>query len=198
MEAAVLNANVKRPKCGESQTASLPRASMWSFLATSMRSRYGRQPSREFAESIQNNNSPLIDCYSLPSFQVGKRPGSFDSCGLHSRLDYILISNSWLPSFGGGGVFREGLWGSRVTRPTARSTYPDSSEQVSDHAAVFRPKHLAADTDNGALSNGVREKNRSRKSNQFCVPRISLCFMSTRPPLSLSEPNKVQRYRKYL
>jgi len=95
------------------------------------------------AENLQalfNNNSPLIDCYSLPSFQVGNRPGSFDSCGLHNRLDYILISNSLLANFAGGGLFREGLWGSRVTRPTAWSTYPEiteSSEGASDHAAVF-------------------------------------------------------------
>ena len=95
------------------------------------------------AENLQdlfNNNSPLVDCYSLPSFQVGNRPGSFDSCGLHNRLDYILISNSLLANFAGGGVFRDGLWGSRVTRPTAWSTYPEiteSSEGASDHAAVF-------------------------------------------------------------
>ncbi len=95
------------------------------------------------AENLQdlfNNNSPLVDCYSLPAFQVGNRPGTFDSCGLRNRLDYILISNSLLSNFAGGGVFREGLWGSRVTRPTAWSTYPEiteSSEQASDHAAVF-------------------------------------------------------------
>lgn len=95
------------------------------------------------AENLQdlfNNNSPLVDCYSLSSFQVGNLPGSFDSCGLHNRLDYILISNSLLSSFSGGGVFREGLWGSRVTRPTAWSTYPEitqSSEGASDHAALF-------------------------------------------------------------
>ncbi len=86
------------------------------------------------------NNSPLVDCYALPAFQVGNRPGTFDSCGLRNRLDYILISQSLLPSFAGGGVFRNGLWGSRVTRPTAWVTYPEiteSCEQASDHAAVF-------------------------------------------------------------
>jgi endonuclease/exonuclease/phosphatase family metal-dependent hydrolase len=86
------------------------------------------------------NSSPLVDCYTLPSFQVGNRPGSFDSCGLRNRFDYILISQSLLPNFTGGGVFRNGLWGSRVTRPTLWTTYPDitkSSEQASDHAAVF-------------------------------------------------------------
>jgi len=90
--------------------------------------------------ALFDNNSPLVDCYALPTFQVGNRPGTFDSCGLRNRLDYILISHSLLPNFTGGGVFRNGLWGSRVTRPTAWITYPDitkSSEQASDHAAVF-------------------------------------------------------------
>jgi len=90
--------------------------------------------------ALFDNNSPLVDCYALPTFQVGNRPGTFDSCGLRNRLDYILISQSLLPNFTGGGVFREGLWGSRKTRPTAWNTYPDitkSSEQASDHTAVF-------------------------------------------------------------
>ncbi len=87
-----------------------------------------------------NNNSPLVDCYSLPNFNVGNRPGTYDSCGLRNRLDYILISESLRPSFTGGGVFRKGLWGTRSTRPSNWKTYPDlkhSSEQASDHAAVF-------------------------------------------------------------
>jgi endonuclease/exonuclease/phosphatase family metal-dependent hydrolase len=86
------------------------------------------------------NNSPLVDCYALPTFQVGNRPGTFDSCGLRNRFDYILITQSLLPNFTGGGVFRNGLWGSRVTRPTDWITYPDitkSEEQASDHGAVF-------------------------------------------------------------
>ncbi|MGR3310655.1 MAG: endonuclease/exonuclease/phosphatase family protein [Candidatus Brocadiales bacterium] len=90
--------------------------------------------------NLFDNNSPLVDCYTLPNFQVGNRPGTYDSCGLRNRLDYILISQSLRPRFTGGGVFREGLWGTRVNRPTNWATYPDmmqSSEQASDHAVVF-------------------------------------------------------------
>ncbi|MEW6267249.1 MAG: endonuclease/exonuclease/phosphatase family protein [Thermodesulfobacteriota bacterium] len=86
------------------------------------------------------NSSPLVDCYTLPNFEAGNRPGTWDSCGLRNRLDYILISKSLKPCFAGGGVFRKGLWGSRLTRPTAWETYSDiedSSEQASDHAAIF-------------------------------------------------------------
>jgi endonuclease/exonuclease/phosphatase family metal-dependent hydrolase len=90
--------------------------------------------------NLFDNNSPLVDCYALPNFQVGNRPGTYDSCGLRNRFDYILISKSLQPRFTGGGVFREGLWGTRVNRPTNWATYPDMmqpSEQASDHAVVF-------------------------------------------------------------
>lgn len=81
----------------------------------------------------------LVDCYSIPGFDFGGKEGTFDSCGLSNRLDYILISESLRSSFSGGSVFRKGLWGSRATRPTAWETYPEmteSSEQASDHSAV--------------------------------------------------------------
>jgi endonuclease/exonuclease/phosphatase family metal-dependent hydrolase len=87
-----------------------------------------------------NNDSPLVDCYWIPDFQIGNRPGTFDSCSLRKRFDYVLISQSLRLKFMGGGVFRKGLWGSRKTRPTAWSAYQDmtkSVEQASDHAAVF-------------------------------------------------------------
>ncbi len=85
-------------------------------------------------------HGPLVDCYTLPAFQVGSRPGTFGSCGLRNRLDYILISRSLVPNFAGGGIFRQGLWGNRVNRPTAWATYPQitrSSQQASDHAAIY-------------------------------------------------------------
>jgi endonuclease/exonuclease/phosphatase family metal-dependent hydrolase len=81
----------------------------------------------------------LVDCYSIPGFDFGGKEGTFDSCGLSNRLDYILISQSLRPSFSSGRVFRKGLWGSRTTRPTAWETYPEmtkSSEQASDHSAI--------------------------------------------------------------
>lgn len=81
----------------------------------------------------------LLDCYALAGFDVGQRPGSFDSCGLRNRLDYIFISKSLEPAFLGGEVFRKGLWGTRKTRPNKWDTYPDmtdSTHQASDHAAL--------------------------------------------------------------
>ena len=87
-----------------------------------------------------NGNSPLTDCYSLAGFDVGARPGSYDSCGLRNRLDYIFLSGGLRQSFRRGALFRKGLWGGRVTRPTDWATYQDmtkSVEQASDHAAVY-------------------------------------------------------------
>jgi endonuclease/exonuclease/phosphatase family metal-dependent hydrolase len=89
--------------------------------------------------ALFENNSPLIDCYSLPGFDLGNRPGTFDSCGLRNRLDYIFISKSLRPFYATGRVFRKGLWGSRITRPTLWETYPEitaSKEGASDHSAV--------------------------------------------------------------
>jgi endonuclease/exonuclease/phosphatase family metal-dependent hydrolase len=87
-----------------------------------------------------NNNSKLIDCYSLGQFDTGNRPGTFDTCTLRNRFDYIMISQSLVPKFRGGAVFRNGLWGSRETRPTDWVTYPDilnPSQQASDHGLVY-------------------------------------------------------------
>ncbi len=81
-------------------------------------------------------NSPLIDCYSLPGFDLGNRPGTFDSCVLRNRLDYIFISKSLQPYYTAGRVFRKGLWGGRLKRPTLWETYPEitaSQEGASDH-----------------------------------------------------------------
>ena len=89
--------------------------------------------------SLFDNNSPLIDCYSLPGFDVGNRPGTFDSCGLRNRLDYIFISQSLQAHYAAGRLFRKGLWGSRVTRPTNWETYSEitsSKDGASDHSAV--------------------------------------------------------------
>jgi endonuclease/exonuclease/phosphatase family metal-dependent hydrolase len=89
--------------------------------------------------SLFKNHGPLIDCYSLPGFDVGNRPGTFDSCVLRNRFDYIFVSKSLQTYFTGGRVLRKRLWGSREKRPTLWETYPEitaSKEGASDHSAV--------------------------------------------------------------
>lgn len=89
---------------------------------------------------LYDAGSPLIECYALPGFDAGGRPGSFDSCTLRNRLDYMFVSTGLKSAVAGGGLFRKGLWGDRPTRPTAWVTFPEitrSVEQASDHSAVF-------------------------------------------------------------
>jgi endonuclease/exonuclease/phosphatase family metal-dependent hydrolase len=83
---------------------------------------------------------PLVSCFDLPGFDVGPRPGTFDTCSIRNRLDYILLSRNLLAAYRSGTVHRHGLWGSRVSRPTAWDTYPEmhtAVNQASDHAAVL-------------------------------------------------------------
>lgn len=90
---------------------------------------------------LYENASPLVECYSLAGFDVGPRPGTFDSCGIRNRLDYIFLSKSLEPKFRRGGVFRKGLWGTRKTPPTDWAIYDDemkeSVHQASDHGAIY-------------------------------------------------------------
>lgn len=99
------------------------------------------QPSlTEPAENLKDLfDGPLLSCYDLTGFDTGKRPGTFDSCGIRNRLDYVLVSRSLQRRFRSGHVFRKGLWGNRVTRPTDWETYEEmhnGNQQASDHAAV--------------------------------------------------------------
>jgi endonuclease/exonuclease/phosphatase family metal-dependent hydrolase len=84
-------------------------------------------------------DGPLVSCYELPGFDPGKRPGTFDACGIRNRLDYMLVSRSLQPRFTSGHLFRKGLWGTRTTRPTDWETYEEMTnhdQQASDHAAI--------------------------------------------------------------
>ena len=59
----------------------------------------------------------------------GPRPGTFQSCGLRNRLDYILVSRRSRRLVVGGGIERRGLWGTptNVNPPTEWDVYPESS-----------------------------------------------------------------------
>lgn len=87
-------------------------------------------------------NSPLVDAYSIPEFNAGTRPGSFQSCGIRNRLDYIFISHALAGLVTGGGLERRGLWGTptNVNPPADWEIYGDIkgvSDSASDHAAIF-------------------------------------------------------------
>jgi endonuclease/exonuclease/phosphatase family metal-dependent hydrolase len=93
-------------------------------------------------EPLLGPGSPLIDTASLQAFDTGPRPGTFQSCSLRNRLDYILVSPELGAKITAGGVFRKGLWGTPTNHNPPRdwTIFPEitaSVEAASDHAAVW-------------------------------------------------------------
>jgi endonuclease/exonuclease/phosphatase family metal-dependent hydrolase len=101
-------------------------------------------------EALLGADSPLVDAYRHPKFSslfdvddtAKERPGSFQSCSLRNRLDYILLSPELAERVTDGGVFRKGLWGNpkNVNPPARWSVYPEitaSRHAASDHALVW-------------------------------------------------------------
>jgi endonuclease/exonuclease/phosphatase family metal-dependent hydrolase len=101
-------------------------------------------------EALLDPGSPLVNAYTLPEFSQlfgdkdtnRERPGSFQSCTLDNRLDYILLSPELAATVTDGGVFRKGLWGQpkNKSRPRLWSIYPEiaaSRHAASRHAAVW-------------------------------------------------------------
>jgi len=71
-----------------------------------------------------------------------ERPGTFQSCTLDNRLDYILLSPELAETVTDGGVFRKGVWGTptNIKPPSRWTIYPEitsSRQAASDHAAVW-------------------------------------------------------------
>jgi endonuclease/exonuclease/phosphatase family metal-dependent hydrolase len=80
---------------------------------------------------------PLVSCYDLPAFDTGGWPGTFDTCTLRNRFDYVLFSKNVKVT--GGRLFRKGLWGSRRGHDDKWPIYDevtDAAAQASDHAAI--------------------------------------------------------------
>jgi endonuclease/exonuclease/phosphatase family metal-dependent hydrolase len=101
-------------------------------------------------EALLGPGSPLVSVYDLDAFSQlygdkdpgQQRPGTFQSCSLPNRLDYILLSPELAGLVADGGIFRKGLWGNpgNVNPPSRWSIYDDitaSRHAASDHAAVW-------------------------------------------------------------
>lgn len=73
-------------------------------------------PQHPTLEPLLGPDSPLVDATTLPGFDLGPRPGTFQSCSLRNRLDYILLSPDLADVATGGGIFRKGLWGTPTNK----------------------------------------------------------------------------------
>lgn len=111
---------------------------------------FNKRPDHASLRPLLGPDSPLVDAYSLPAFtglydpldRDHERPGSFQSCTIGNRLDYILLSPELAERVTAGGVFRRGLWGtpSNVKRPRLWDAYPEitsARHAASDHGAVW-------------------------------------------------------------
>ena len=83
-----------------------------------------------------------MEVYSLLDFNPGPKPGTFQTCSISNRLDYIFVSKALVPQVVGGGIERHGLWGNptNVNPPKDWAIYPDIKARehaASDHAAIF-------------------------------------------------------------
>jgi endonuclease/exonuclease/phosphatase family metal-dependent hydrolase len=99
-------------------------------------------PQHPTLEPLLGPDSPLVDATTLPGFDPGPRPGTFQSCSLRNRIDYILLSPELAGAFTAGEIFRKGLWGTPTNKnpPTAWTAFPEITMAVhgaSDHAAVW-------------------------------------------------------------
>jgi endonuclease/exonuclease/phosphatase family metal-dependent hydrolase len=99
-------------------------------------------PQHPTLEPLLGPDSPLVDATTLPGFDLGPRPGTFQSCSLRNRLDYILLSPELADVATGGGIFRKGLWGTPTNKnpPQDWTVFPQIKKAIhaaSDHAAVW-------------------------------------------------------------
>ena len=99
-------------------------------------------PQHPTLEALLGPDSPLIDTHSLDVFDAGPRPGTFQSCGVRNRLDYILASPELADLVTAGGINRKGLWGNPKNKnpPADWDIFPPITGSVhaaSDHAAVW-------------------------------------------------------------
>ena len=99
-------------------------------------------PRHPTLEALFQAGNELVDATTLAAFDSGPRPGTFQSCGVRDRLDYIFLSPQLAAKLTAGGVFRKGLWGAPTNKnpPKSWPIYPEITaplQAASDHAAIW-------------------------------------------------------------
>ncbi|GLZ34601.1 hypothetical protein Lesp02_67880 [Lentzea sp. NBRC 105346] len=84
----------------------------------------------------------IVDATTIDGFDLGPKPGTFETCSLRNRLDYILMSPELAEHVTGGGIFRKGLWGNPKNQNPPRDweifdEITSAEQSASDHAAIF-------------------------------------------------------------
>jgi len=80
----------------------------------------------------------LKDAFTHRSFDDGGFPGTYGSCGVGNKIDYLLLSPTLTERVNRGGVLRTGMWpGFRPERWDVYDELKEKSEAASDHAAVW-------------------------------------------------------------
>jgi endonuclease/exonuclease/phosphatase family metal-dependent hydrolase len=83
-------------------------------------------------------DTDLRDISAHPAFDDGGRPGTYSSCTVRNKLDYVLLSPALFARATGGGIFRKGVWGGK--RGVLWPIYDTMTREVhagSDHAAIY-------------------------------------------------------------
>ena len=80
-------------------------------------------PSTHFAP-LYAPSSPLVDVFSLPAFDPGPKPGTFQSCSTTNRIDYIFVSKNLAPKVSG--------WRNRATRPVGNTHQQEPAAGLGD------------------------------------------------------------------
>jgi hypothetical protein len=105
-------------------------------------------PQHPTLEPLLGPDSPLVDATTLPEFDLGPRPGTFQSCSLRNRLDCILLSPELAAVASGGGIFRKDLWGTPTNKnpPHDWTVFPPDKEvdpcRLGSRRRLDRPRPL--------------------------------------------------------
>jgi endonuclease/exonuclease/phosphatase family metal-dependent hydrolase len=85
----------------------------------------------------------LRDISTHPGFDDGGRPGTFGTCTVANKIDYILLSPALYAKTTGGGIYRMGAWGGvNGTLWPHYDTLTKATDAASDHAAIYADVRL--------------------------------------------------------
>jgi endonuclease/exonuclease/phosphatase family metal-dependent hydrolase len=101
-------------------------------------------PQSEPLRHLIQDGSDLVEVMSKPNFNNGGYPGTFQNCGAHDKIDYILMSPKLAAKFTAGGVERRGIWAGTNGQKFDPFPMQTPVQAASDHAGLWADFNLAA------------------------------------------------------